>query len=216
MEHLSADTLSRLVDEQPAPEERAHLERCVLCRAELQALKVQTSALRSLPDLRPPVGDWEVIQARLVSEGLVKRPGGFAATLAVTPLWMRAAAAVLLFISGGVVGAGVSRKQALAEAPLPDPSTVTSVEDAARLVQSAENTYINAIGRYNELVELEGGADFADPATRFAALDNLVMAGRAALRLAPADPFLNGFLVSLTAERQAQLRRISSGPDNWF
>jgi hypothetical protein len=90
------------------------------------------------------------------------------------------------------------------------------VEEAARLVQSAEDSYIDAIGRYNELVQIEGGADFADPATRFAALDNLVTAGRAALRLAPADPFLNGFLVSLTAERQAQLRRISSGPDNWF
>ena len=217
MEHLSSETLSRLVDEQPASEERVHLERCPACKAELQAIRVQTSALRSLPDMRPPVGDWEVIQARLVSEGLVKRPGGFAATLAVTPLWMRAAAAVLLFLAGGVVGAGVTRQQGLGEsAVLANANTVTTVEQAARLVQSAEDNYINAIGRYNELVEMEGGAEFADPATRFAALDNLVIAGRAALRLAPADPFLNGFLISLTAERQAQLRRISSGPDNWF
>ena len=94
MEHLNAETLSRLVDEKPTPEERAHVEFCDGCKAELQALRVQSSALRSLPDLRPPVGDWEVIQARLVSEGLVKRPGGIAATLAVTPTWMRAAAAV--------------------------------------------------------------------------------------------------------------------------
>jgi hypothetical protein len=214
MEHLSPETLSRLVDEAPAPEERAHLERCGVCKGELQALKVQTSALRSLPDLRPPVGDWEVIQARLVSEGLVKRPGGFAATLAVTPLWMRAAAAFLLFVAGGVVGAGVTRKQMVAT--LPAPGSVSTVEEAARLVQSAEDSYIEAIGRYNELVQLEGGVEFGDPASRFAALDNLVNASRAALRLAPADPFLNGFLVSLTAERQAQLRRISSGSDNWF
>jgi anti-sigma factor RsiW len=217
MEHLSSETLSRLVDERPAPEERAHLERCEACKAELQALRVQTSALRSLPDLRPPVGDWEVIQARMVSEGLVRRPGSFAATLAVTPGWMRAAAAVLLFLAGGVAGAAFTRTQGLALGGPADASAVSTVDEAARLVRSAEESYVDAIVRYNQLVEMEGGGDdFADPATRFAALDNLVNAGRAALRLAPADPFLNGFLVSLTAERQAQLRRISSGPDNWF
>jgi hypothetical protein len=66
-------------------------------------------------------------------------------------------------------------------------------------------------------VEIEGGGEaLSDPATRYAALDYLVTAGQLAVRQAPTDPFLNGFLASAIAERQAVLRRISSGPENWF
>jgi hypothetical protein len=43
-----------------------------------------------------------------------------------------------------------------------------------------------------------------------------VAASQAAVRQAPADPFLNGLLASTLAEREATLRKISSGGDNWF
>jgi hypothetical protein len=214
MEHLNSETLSRLVDEKPAPEERAHLDRCEACKAELQALRVQTSALRSLPDLRPPVGDWEVIQARLVSEGLVRRPGTFAATLGMTPGWMRAAAAVLLFLSGSAAGFGVARTRAGGGDPAL--ASVNTVEQATRQLRAAEQNYMDWVVRVNELVEQQGGAASADPATRYAALNYLVDAGRVALRQAPADPFLNGFVVTVDAERQAQLRRLSASSGNWF
>ena len=214
MEHLSSETLSRLVDERPAPEERAHLDRCEACKAELQALRVQTSALRSLPDLRPPVGDWEVIQARLVSEGLVKRPGTFAATLGTTPGWMRAAAAVLLFLMGGATGMGVARTRAGAGDPAL--ANVNTVAEAARALRAAEQEYMDAYILHNQLVVQEGGGAAADPASRYAALNLLVDAGRAALRQAPADPFLNGFVVTVDAERQAQLRRLSASSGAWF
>ena len=112
MEHLILEILSRLVEEKPSPEESSHLASCEHCRSELSALRAQTEALQALPDLRPPLGDWDVLQARLVSEGLVKQPSGWAAALAVTPGWMRVAAAVLLFLGGNATGIVVARSGA--------------------------------------------------------------------------------------------------------
>lgn len=221
MEHLSLESLSRCVDERPDDEAAAHLHTCGACREELEALREQTAALRSLPDLRPPVEDWDVLEARLISEGLVRRPGRISAKLAVTPRWMRAAAAVLLFVSGAAVGAGAAGTrltpadaQALLAARV---AAAQTSDEAAQWVRTAEQGFVDALLRHSQLVELEGGgATYSDPAARYAALDYLVTAGQQAVRQAPADPFLNGFLASAMAERQAVLRRISSGPDNWY
>jgi hypothetical protein len=157
-----------------------------------------------------------VLQARLVSEGLVKHNTGLAAVLAVTPGWMRAAAAVLLFLGGTALGVVIAHNAPAPfgrEASLGTPDTY---EEAAELVRVAEQQYVDLLLRARELAVAEGSAvDFADPASRYAALDYLVAAGQAAVRQAPADPFLNGLLASTMAERQAALRRISSGGD-WF
>ena len=75
MGHLSTETLARIVDETPRPDEAEHLAACGACAAELQAMKAQTEALRALPELLPPVGDWDVLEARLRSEGLIEGPG---------------------------------------------------------------------------------------------------------------------------------------------
>jgi hypothetical protein len=55
-----------------------------------------------------------------------------------------------------------------------------------------------------------------DPISRYAALEHLVSVSQAAVRQAPGDPFLNGFLASAIAERDAALRVVSAGQDNWF
>ena len=49
-----------------------------------------------------------------------------------------------------------------------------------------------------------------------AALEHLVMVSQAAVRQAPGDPFLNGFLASAMAERDAAARMVSTRQDNWF
>jgi hypothetical protein len=132
----------------------------------------------------------------------------------MTPVWMRAAAAVLLFVTGGAAGFGVARTRA--GSGVPALASVNSVEEANEALRQAEQNYMDLLVVRNQLVEQDGGAQSADPATRYAALDYLVDAGRAALRQAPADPFLNGFVVTVAAERQAQLRRLSAGSGNWF
>jgi hypothetical protein len=217
MEHLTIDTLARLVDESPRPEETKHLAACAACSAELDALKAQTESLAALPEILPPLGDWEVLAAQLRSEGLVRDPGLFQKLgLARTPTWMPAAAAVVLFLGGTAVGMGVSSREGDPGA-MSTPMAAVSVENAAGAVRAAEQQYVSAVSRYREIMEQQGGAATGvDPVSRYAALEHLVSVSQAAVRQAPGDPFLNGFLASALAERDAAARQVSAGQDNWF
>lgn len=223
MEHLTLEHLARLVDDPPTTEEMRHLADCRRCAEELDALREQTKALGSLPEILPPKGDWQAIEARLRSEGLVEDPPLFRRLgLAHTPGWMKAAAAVILFLSGTGTGVAVASTSGLggSTGPAARSAAVTdaaSVEEAATAVRSAEEQYVSAVSRYRELLARDGGEDLgADPISRVAALEHLVMVSQAAVRQAPGDPFLNGFLASAMAERDAALRMVSSGSDNWF
>ncbi len=217
MEHLSAETLARLVDEEPQPDEAEHLVDCQRCASERKAFRGQTDALRALPEIVPPQGDWRVLEARLRSEGLVQSPGLFQTLgLARTPEWMRAAAAVLLFLSGTATGAALT-SGAASELFGPSIAEATSVEDAASAMRLAEDSYVAAFSRYRELWAQNGGETFVgDQLSRYAALEYLVSVSLAAVRQAPADPFLNGVLTSALGERDALVRLVSASGDNWF
>jgi len=213
MEHLTTETLARLVDEEPQPTERAHLETCEACARELAAMREQTDALSTLPEIMPPLGDWEVIEARLRSEGLVREPTPLSKLgLARTPAWMPAAAAVVLFLGGAATGAGVASRDGGELALVPG-----TVEEAAGAVRDAEDRYVQAVSNYRALLASDGDQDGgADPYTRYAALEHLVSVSQAAVRAAPGDPFLNGFLASALAERDAVARQVSLTDDDWF
>lgn len=213
MEHLTAEALARLVEEKPQPGEREHLESCEACMGELAALRDQTEALATLPEIMPPLGDWEVLEAQLRSEGLVKDRSPLSQLgLARTPGWMPAAAAVVLFFAGAATGAGLVGRES-AEVAL----TPASVEAAAGAVREAEEQYVAAVSNYRQLLAADGSFDSgADPYSRYAALEQLVSVSQAAVRQAPADPFLNGFLASARAERDAAARLVSLTDDNWF
>jgi hypothetical protein len=144
--------------------------------------------------------------------------------------WRGIAAALVLFLGGAALGAGAMSGIAngggggLASA-LPGsgdaPAEANFVAQAATLdeavegVRRAEEQYVSALNQYRQLLEQSGEGGY-DPISRFAALDALVAASQAAVREAPTDPFLNGMLLSTVAERQATLRRISYGNDNWY
>ena len=214
---------ARLVDEAPTPRERQHLDGCEACREELDGLRAQTEALGSLPDLMPPTGDWDELESRLVGEGLIRvGPMGNRITLQAT--WTQIAAALVLFLAGTGLGAALG-----AGTPDPLPRDVaragslpvrqaSDAEEATRVLEDAERQYLAALMQYRRLsgFEDEGGVN-TDPVDRFAALEVLLSASQAAVRQAPADPFLNGVLMSTMAEREATLRQISSSDgDNWF
>jgi hypothetical protein len=215
MEHLTHERLAALVDGPSTAEEATHLAGCDRCTAELNTLREQVAALGALPELMPPKGDWYVLEAKLRSEGLINNPGNFMRLgLAQTPGWMKAAAAVLLFLSG--TGTGVVMTQpGMQEDTSLMADRVVSVEDAASAVRMAEQQYVSAVTEYRQLLADDGGVA-VDPINRFAALEHLVRVSQAAVRQAPGDPFLNGFLASAMAERDAALRMVSSGQDNWF
>lgn len=217
MEHLNAETLARLVDDAPGADERVHLEECAACADELQALTDQTRALASLPSILPPRGDWNVLEARLRSEGLLKDQGVLGRLgLARTPAWMRVAASVMLFGVGALSGASWASRAPLGETPAALAGAM-DVEGAAAAVQVAEREYVQAMSHYRELVSRAGGdLDSSDPISRYAALEHLVLVSQAAVRQAPGDPFLNGFLASALAERDVAARLVSTSTGGWF
>ena len=219
MEHLSTEHLAELVDTKPDATEAEHLNSCEHCSAELSALRDQTVLLAALPEIMPPMGDWTVLEAQLRSEGLLRDPGLFQRLgLAHTPQWMKAAAAVMLFLSGAGAGSALTGPStANGNRLVSSNEQFANVEDAASAVRVAEQGYVTAVGRYRELLAQDGSGDpGADPINRFVALEHLVMVSQAAVRQAPGDPFLNGFLASAMAERDATLRMVSAKRANWF
>lgn len=223
MEHLNLETLARLVDEAPTTEERHHLNECGRCRTELELLQGQTGALGRLPDLRPPKGDWAVLEARLMSEGLLRHERSF---LASTPGWMKAAATILLFLGGTGLGTALGARGVVGNGPaaggsspyLLTSSTASTLEEAEEAVRLAERQYMDALLQFRQLTESQGGGVETSPESRLAALEYLVAAGRAAVQQAPADPFLNGFLASAMAERQAtyQAALRQGSAEDWY
>ena len=224
MGHLTTETLARLVSETPAPEERDHLESCSTCQAELKALREQTEVMGALPDLRPPAGDWEALEARLVSEGLI-RSGGVAwqASRWWRSGWVQAAAALVLFLGGAILGSGRFTSDPLDRIAQEGPPAgmelipvgaqaqpVSNLAEAAQAVRLAERQYMDALLQYRQIMDAQGEPGYiGDPAARLAAVEAIVAAGRAALQQAPADPYVNGVLVSAIAEREAMLRTAS-------
>lgn len=221
MEHLTPEALARLVDERPTAAERVHLDACPVCDDELEALRRQSEALTRLPDLRPFAGDFEALEARLAQEGLLAgagRPRG-AGRASARP-WIGRTAAVAAFAAGALAGAAVVARVQRAPATSEAAAAGRPSADAALArIEQAERDYVAALAEYRRMT---GGADAeetaSDPA-RYAALEQMVRAGRAAVRQAPADPFLNGLLASALAEQQAVARPKplpETGQDGWF
>ena len=195
---------------------------CRRCAEELRAFKLQSDALGGLAALRPPPGDWESLEARLVSEGLVRTPETFRRFgFAAAPAWMQAAAAIVVFLGGTGFGLALTRGatpdgQSPGSLLLPS-SQVSSAEEAVRTVELAERAYMQALARYRQLTGGSDGSSVADPLSLLTALEGLLAASQEAVRLAPADPVFNGFLVNVLAERQEVLRQIStSRDDDWY
>jgi hypothetical protein len=213
MSHMTLEALARLVDEAPDDAERAHLETCAGCRAELRELLEQREALAALPDLAPGPDQWPALRAQLKREGLIRRRG--------LPMEAagRTAAAILLFLAGGAAGYAV-RGPASAPAAMPDPvvaagegtagtagTAAPSADDPGRDVEAAGEIFMAALDRYMAST----GAPPADPATRLAALDNIVLTTAEALNEAPTDPIISGYHLSALAQRDAVLRQLTAG-----
>ncbi len=224
MKHLSLDTLARLVDERPTPGEREHLASCGRCATDLRSMRYQTEALGALPAVRPPQGDWAVLEARLESEGLVRGGGairkfGFAAA----PRWMQAAAAIVLFLGGTGFGltvapGGVPGSEILgADGAIVAVNDISTLDGAAGAVRFTEQQYLDALTQFRRLEGEAGVARVGNPVSRMAALETLYAASQEALRVAPSDPVFNGFLVNVLAERQEVFRQMAaSSDDGWF
>jgi hypothetical protein len=203
MQHLKEEALARLVDEEAGEGEALHLELCGQCRGELEAMRGQTRALESLPQLLPPRNGWESLAARLVEEELV----GVRPPRRGWDGWpLRAAAGLALFLGGTATGALALRS----DAP-PAPVAVSRPAPAAatpqKRLREAEAAYLAALTQYSQS---SGASQTTDPLNRLAALEGIVLTTRAALEEAPADPLINGYHLSALGQRDAILRQIDA------
>ncbi|CAN5796558.1 hypothetical protein BH23GEM6_BH23GEM6_02220 [soil metagenome] len=221
MQHLNLEELARYVDEAPAAAAAFHLSSCSHCAEELEALRFQTRALSELSDLPSRGGQWPAMRERLVAENLLVRPSD---TRRQSRTWLiRTAAAIALFLTGAASGALLrggpfdGDRQATPSTALEwtpaGVGAVTSAE-AGEQLREAEHLYLAALTRYAELTQ--GGTEI-DPLNRLAALEGIVLTAQAALREAPADPVINGYLLTAMGQRNAMLREISrSSTDTWY
>ncbi len=208
--HLTLETLARLVDEAPNRDESAHLERCERCRTELEGLRDQKEDLANLPAIQPTRDAWDTLEVRLRAEGLIRDR----VRRSLSPAWTRAAAAVVLFLAGGATGfamRGVAAPAAGPVAAVPagsahEAAQPRTVQQADQVLQAAQEAYLSALSNYAELTDQPTSGD---PAVRMAALDNIVLTSQAALDRAPADPVINGYLLTALAQRDAMTRQIS-------
>jgi hypothetical protein len=93
------------------------------------------------------------------------------------------------------------------------PRAARTAEEAFDLLQQAESSYLEALGRF---AELSGSTRTDDPTARLAALEGIVLTTRAALAQAPTDPVINGYHLTALAQRDATLRQVSAGAtDRW-
>ena len=139
MRHLNTEILARIADGPATEEEAAHLDACAECRAELEALERQRAAVESLPPPPLPAEIRARVEAAVLDE-TARKP----ATSATRPYGRRAlqtAAAVALFVAGGVVGASLDeanvtvaeREPVAGERPAVErsPATIASTESAS-------------------------------------------------------------------------------------
>jgi hypothetical protein len=225
MRHLTLEALARLVDEAPGAREKEHLEECGECRRELEALRVQTEALATLPKLVPAPDRWAELQGRLRAEGLLQgtsRPW-------LKPSLIRIAAGLALFIAGGAAGYAARGPAATPEpvrtadaapAPAAEPDAIPVAGEPAldptvgpagitEEVARTEQMFAAALDRYMRANATEA----PDPAARLAALDNIVLTTAEALNESPADPVINGYHLTAVAQRNELLRQLAASSD---
>lgn len=230
MRHLTLETLARLVDDAPEAHEETHLGACEACRDELEALRAQSAALRTLPNVMPPPDAWPALRRRLRAEGVI-RGGARRLGPAATPI----AAALALFLAGGAVGYGVrgpveapaagvvaDAADGPAGSPLADgqssidegraegaaPSGAELTED----VERTEEMFAAALDRFMRA----SGTEAPDPAARLAALDNIVLTTAEALNESPSDPVISSYHLTAVAQRRELIRQLTSAGDPVF
>jgi hypothetical protein len=167
-------------------------------------------ALSALPELSPPVGEWEAIRARLGHRTAGLRARALPFPVRLRPAW--AAAVVALFAAGLGVGRLLSPGADPVRQDGADPGGTSSREVPALLADGADRgpteAYVRTAAGLQELRSQgpTGGEVAGDPAAaaeRLMRLDALIEASREALRSAPADPVLNNFLFDVVDEREA-------------
>ena len=216
MSHLSTERLAALVNDPPTAAELAHLTSCRECAREREAfhqLSVMAAAERDR--IGNPLTSWERLGPALARDAETMQArwrSGWGGA------WRRAAAAVLLLVSGAALGRVSARgsspvpanAQASALMPLDSTGRFTSLEDAMRAQAWSQTVYQQATAfvAQHDTATKTGGESPAGMRTRLAALDRVLETTGAALNQAPYDPVINGYYLTTLGQREATLRQL--------
>ena len=131
-----------------------------------------------------------------------------------SPAWLSIAAALLLMLGGAALGrmssgaSIIAPPVATATAPTSSDAPFSSVQEATRVLTSAQRDYERA-----SLWLASNDTTVRSPdvyRARLAALDQMMAASRAALRDAPQDPVLNHYYLAAYTAREATLQQLVS------
>ena len=239
MQHLSTDRLAALGDEQPTPDEAAHLATCATCAREHTAYRSLVSMAHAEQGAMGfPLTRWDDLAksyraevpatAAMPAASRAPTVTDIAARRRMTRWPMQAAAGLLLLAGGAMLGrasAGASflpsaesaapAVRATADAtPLESPandSTFTSVADARAAQQRYELLYQQAAAFLAQ--HDSSGIGQGNPVayrSRLAALDRVISTTRDAMRDAPHDPVINGYYLTTLGQREATLRQLNT------
>lgn len=214
MSHLNPERLAELADGVPTDAENEHLAQCALCSGEREAHAAVIELARHTGEhALPPLTSFEFLAEQLRLEGRISTVDSPKTRFVSAAWWMRAAAAVLLLVSGVAMGrwSAAEQPQAVAAASgdsLAVPAFETPEEARATLVR-AEREYRGALSwlaqNGGDATDLNGPDAYR---TRLAVLDELAGAARRGVDEAPYDPLLSQYYLSTLAARQATLQQL--------
>ncbi|HUF30530.1 MAG TPA: hypothetical protein VMM77_07670 [Gemmatimonadaceae bacterium] len=214
MSHLNPERLAELADGVPTDAETAHLAQCAACAGERQAHAAVIELARHTGEhALPPLTSFEFLAEQLRLEGRISSGTPSKSRFVTTGWWMRAAAAVLLVVSGVAMGRWSATEQpvtpgAASENSVAVPDFATPEEARSTLVR-AEREYRGALSwlaqNGGDATVLEGPDAYR---ARLAVLDELAGAARRGVDEAPYDPLLSQYYLSTLAARQATLQQL--------
>jgi hypothetical protein len=236
MQHLSTDRLAALGDEQPTPDEAAHLALCAGCTREHAAFRSRVAMAHAEQGaIGLPLTRWDELASAYRAEVPTSAPArtpaeviDIAAPRRMTRWPMQAAAGLLLLAGGAMLGrasAGASflpssdssatvatTTSTATSAALPAGDSIfTSVADARVAQQRYELLYQQAaafLAQHDSAAPGQGNP--VAYRSRLAALDRVISTTRDAMRDAPHDPVINGYYLTTLGQREATLRQLNT------
>lgn len=226
-DHLETPRLSALLDAPGSdPAAAEHLDDCAVCRAEFEHMRRTRMALSAMDDLPPPTGQWERIEPELEARGLLATGGpeegadggtvrgdGIGSLFTSGTTWLRAAAAVLIF-TGGVLlgnqmtgpfteGANADRSAVSNTLPVDQPGQLAAAGPAGEDLDYEQwLRQLEALRASGPSPE-EALSDPEEAAEHLARLDALIRGARDYVQEMPADTRLNDFLFEVVEDRRA-------------
>lgn len=209
-DHLSAERLAALADDELTTGEAAHVAECPSCVAEIGAHRRLLRAARDeaqIPSV--PLTRWETLAPQLAAAGLIRRRAS---------RWpVRIAAALVFTVGGGLAG----RYTAIPHVEAPPATASANIDnldsmpifhspaEALAILNRAERDYRHAsaylVAQNPETTVTEQRDAYR---ARLQALDEVARATATGLQEVPNDPVLNQYYLSTVGARNATLRQL--------